>query len=183
MRKKLLVDMDGVLVDLAIYSMGRLGIAHEPWPYSRIEYNLPCFPESFWRGLGHHFWSTLPATEECDRIWELCCDVAGPENLTIVTAPNLVTREHYAHSVHGKLEWVKENLGLDSERVVFAINKGMLASRQTVLLDDCITQISNFRQRRGLAVLVPRPWNVLHGIGVLKHIEKQLRSIDWGPDD
>ncbi len=56
--------------------------------------------------------------------------------------------------------------------------KSLLAGPDTLLIDDKDENITEFRAGGGHGILVPRPWNKLHGWAgeVLKVVKKKLEE-------
>lgn len=158
MQKLLLLDLDGILVDLQRALLKLLKANHS--------YDEICYYEFFdteyphWRALTStpEFWATLPKTPEFEEL------VTGIQN--IVKHPsNLVICTHAVRvsgCTEGKYEWIARNLGKSFAKNVMVTNCKYAAAKGNVLVDDADHNVDNFRKWGGKACLFPRPWNRRH---------------------
>ena len=64
----------------------------------------------------------------------------------------------------GKVEWVHRYFRTFEKRLIITqAPKSLLAKPDTLLIDDRDKNIEEFIAAGGQAILVPRPWNELHG--------------------
>ena len=56
-------------------------------------------------------------------------------------------------------------------------SKHLCANPETLLIDDSDKNVDSFRKCGGQAVLVPRPWNSLHGLNALDHLTTAFYSL------
>lgn len=165
---RVFLDLDGVIVDFA------KGVIE--W------YNLDCKPEdwsewgdvfkyyegteaSFWDGLSDKFWIGLKFTEEAKEILELL----KPFKPCILTSP--------AHTgAGGKQQWIRENLPgyFKNGRYLIGPPKHLLASGNSLLIDDSQENCDKFIKAGGHAIIVPRPWNNLSDKDVIEHLKKNV---------
>jgi len=67
-------------------------------------------------------------------------------------------------SYTGKALWVQKHLPEYSKRlIVTPVPKSEFAHRDILLIDDKDENVEGFVKAGGNAILVPRPWNELHG--------------------
>lgn len=163
--KRILLDMDGVLTDLVSaafrlhdipldrgYPMGTYDIM-EAAQRIKPEFNLS--PRDFWDAMDHGFWAGMLAYSGYLTIVNKAVEAVGYENVFIATSPTLAP-----DSASGKVEWIQNFMPWQLHRQYFITpRKYVLASKDTLLVDDSDDNCSKFKEGGGSAVLVPRPWN------------------------
>jgi len=157
-----LVDLDGVLVDF-VGSMARvLGRRWDP-AACRGEYDpgklFGCDTDLF-SVFGADFWETADWMPDGKRIWDVVrAAVQDGRKILICSSPT-----HETGSVTGKLRWIERELGgAWTRQYVFTPRKEALARPGVLLIDDCDAVVQAFEAAGGSALLVPRPWNSMHG--------------------
>ena len=170
-RKTILLDMDGVLVDLVPQVLAHHGISvqYREYPDCRGVYEAcqllkPDFDiphEDFWNQFSADWWWQLPKTEHCDAIVQKAANLAGLYNIHFCSFA--ITPE----SAEGKTRWIRQHFpGLD-DRLCLIKHKWLLAQPDYILVDDRCTSCKEFRnppgppRKGGESVIVPRPWNEL----------------------
>jgi len=127
----------------------------------------------FWNSIPRNLWATAPLSSECYRIIELCVDYVGVENIFIATSP---TKD--PDCLAGKLEWIQTYLpGYLHRQYLITPRKWLCADRKTLLIDDSDDNVKSFREHGGKAILVPRPWNVMHkyrGMDIIGYVKDSL---------
>lgn len=178
MTRQILLDADGVLFDF----IGGANKVHEFNPGS-VPSNIGHYwPEdywgkskdAFWFPLNNvEFWATLDKTPEADQIVALAIREVGEANVAICTKPS-----DHPSSILGKMESIKKNYPMFSERTIFASAKEFLAGPNRILIDDGDKNILAFNKAGGQGVLVPRMWNKGHAWPgtVMENIRMQLRA-------
>ena len=97
------------------------------------------------------FWATLPWMPGGRKIWKHI----KKYNPSILTSP--MDKKGKKGSILGKLDWLNENLGLDTNReVIFAHNKYEYAknedSSSNILIDDFLSKIRPWRKHGGIGI-------------------------------
>lgn len=175
MGMKIMLDMDGVIVDF----LGGAARAHNrPLPYSNpkwygewnTEKGWGITSEQFWKPINEdpNFWEHLEKTPEADQIVFACTNVVGMHNIAILTSP-----DRSSNCFTGKVKWMKKNYPQLEGRMIFSRAKEFMSSPQRILVDDKDSNIENFRKEGGHGVLVPRVWNSDY-----KNSDKVLMSIE-----
>lgn len=153
------LDVDGVLADFAGGACalhGRPNYAvtswdwYEAWGYSARDFWQPI--ERAGLGFYPRYVRPYPWHAELLRL------VKSHGEFVIATASPL-----HPGLVASKVEWIREYVGADVS-VMIGDRKDLLASRDHILIDDSDKNVKQFRERGGLAVPFPQPWNANHGI-------------------
>lgn len=146
MQPIIFMDLDGVLVDL------KKGLSE------KINKNLQNatpkeFTTAFYdfiNSLSYYetveFWADLPATEDCLQIWNT---VKFYKPLILTSVSGVLP------AVFGKQMWCYRHLDLPSSRVFCSKNskeKKFYASKKSLLVDDFIDNINEFREAGGTAI-------------------------------
>lgn len=160
---KVILDLDGVLVDFCRGACKRLGRKYpDPWPpgAQSIQSVLKIPAPDFWYGiLGSEFWQNLDWMPDGKKILEIVENEFGRKNIVICTSPVLDEE-----CPKGKIQWIKRELPYyyQSRQYLIGAAKEFCAHRDSVLIDDWEINIDKFRKEGGRTIHVPRPWNVLH---------------------
>jgi len=157
MKKTILLDMDGVLVDLVPEVYKHFGKVYDPETYPGDTYCLTealGMKHNIWNEFDYEFWADLPKTSYCDKIITRAVNLAGEYNVHICS---------YActpDAAAGKLLWLEKHYGnLWSQRLIMTRNKWVLAQPGYILVDDRCHSCREFGDEGGESVIVPRPWN------------------------
>jgi len=163
MIKTIFLDVDGVLVNF------RKGI-HDIFNKS---YNYPTLSNKwlFWDDWPDitfemvnnvctiNFWANLEWTHDGHDILRAVLDKFSISQIYLLTTsmPNI-------ESASGKMMWIKNKLPEFYKRTIITqVSKSLLAHPDTLLIDDKDENIEGFCIAGGHGILVPRPWNELHG--------------------
>lgn len=155
---KILLDLDGVLVDLVkgLCDFVDKKLEKIPWPPG--SYN--CFkhigidPEEFWtKQSTPEFWANLPWMPDGKDIVNFLERKFGSKNICLLTSPG------NAESVTGKIQWIEKHLPQYKRRYLIGPEKHFCSHSNSLLIDDCNENVVKFRQEGGDAILVPRLWN------------------------
>ena len=183
MNWKCYIDMDGVLCKCHEQVLKDFGITEAQDPY-RLKENkgnwqlreiLGIPKKEFFKGFDQDFFANLEWTDEGQEILDTCFYLYGEENCCILTSPTL-----NPGCVPGKRQWVQNNIGRGFERKMGVISaKEMFAHPYAVLVDDKDSNIKNFVRAQGKGILIPRPWNSLHGneCDIINSLEKMTYNI------
>jgi 5'(3')-deoxyribonucleotidase len=166
--KRIFVDMDGVLTDF-VGSVCKLFNYNDAWPYGEYDINK-VIGQSIWPRLeqeGRKFWSEMDKTDECNDLMSM---LVG-KDYYICTSPTMDPQ-----SAAGKLEWLRKYFphAFKNRRFVITPWKHFLTGTGNVLIDDSDDQIASWKKAGGIGILLPRPWNALHGetdtLGALQYL-------------
>lgn len=171
---KVLMDMDGVLVDFTSGICIALGkpnpflSGHTGWFYhdlfgiTEAEFWEPC-NDSF-------FWEELDWMPDGKRILRSATAVVGEQNIYLSTSPTL-SPGSYA----GKAAWVTQNMPEGFlRRLMVGPAKHLMANPRHILVDDNDDNVAKFRDAGGIAILVPRVWNANRGESTIDYVQKEL---------
>ena len=115
-------------------------------------------PEVFW-DLPESFWAYLPWTKDGHQILDLVERSFGKENVFIATCPTKSPA-----SASGKMRWIQKNMPDYARRFIIGPPKWLCADKDTVLIDDALHNVGQFRDAGGRGILVPRLWNPRYNI-------------------
>ncbi len=160
--KRVLLDMDGVLVDFfsaALRVHGREDLI-SGWPVgeSDLARVLGLSTAEFWRPIdaaGSEWWLELEWYPWADELIELCNELGG---FVIATAPS-----RHSHSAAGKMQSLERRFGKAFRDYMMGPHKHLMAGSGMCLIDDREKLHTAFTAAGGAAVLFPQPWNRLHG--------------------
>jgi 5'(3')-deoxyribonucleotidase len=164
---KVFLDMDGVIVDWDRGVEKLFGVPwkeHTTWDVDYAHFGMT--PKGFWSHLDTiEFWKNLPWTRDGRKIWEIVKEYD----------PIILTHGRNANSCAGKVEWIKRELPEAYRRNRYLIcggDKGIVATPDSVLIDDSEEHCARFNECDGRFILYPAPTNenraVLHPTTFLK---------------
>lgn len=158
---KILLDMDGVLVDFVGSACKWHGldhffddsINHGKWDINQM---LPSYlpPKEFWGDLGYNFWRQAEPMPDFRPIMKTIESIFRIEDICILSSPCATAR-----CMDGKEQWIRQWLPEYKRRFLFGSKKEFCAGPNRILIDDYDVNVSTFRENGGQAVLVPRLWN------------------------
>lgn len=132
-------------------------------------YDVP----TFWDRVGRQVWASVPMSREFDVILDLATQHVDQDRIGILTSP---TKD--PNCLAGKLDWI--HMYLPSwlwRQYSIGPRKHFCARADSLLIDDSDEQVNMFRKEGGQAILVPRPWNSLHGVNTAKHISAEFNRL------
>lgn len=154
MRKRILLDIDGVLADF-VAGVAKL---HGEDPGSVCTWNFfeqwGLTASDFWTPLGREFWASLPLTSESMRVLEMCEAAVGKQNVALLTSPCETDG-----CLEGKRDWVQKCFPDYRHRLLIGAAKEFCASPSSLLIDDHDKNCEAFIAAGGVACVFPRPWN------------------------
>ena len=178
---KILLDLDGVLIDFVQRALEQHGVKMKDldWPAGLycLTKVLGISDEEFWRMLdSHDYWSSLPWTEEGREIVALAEKAVGKKNVYLCTSPTLSP-----FSGSGKMAWIYRELKGYQRKFLIGAPKYLCADKETILIDDAEHNINKFVEHGGHAFLFPRHWNKRHedqdrGLDMLKKFFGQMMA-------
>lgn len=163
---KLLLDMDGVIVD---YCKGVCELHNRPNPYvhlvNRGRFDMAQIwnikQDNFFEGCEHDFWANLDFMPDGPKILEMVESKFGLENICLLSSP---TRN--LTCISGKLDWINKHIPQYSRSFLFGPQKHFCAHIDNVLIDDKDENVDDFIRHGGRAFLLPRHWNRAHHYSV-----------------
>lgn len=187
MIKRILLDIDDVMNECTRYALQWLGIPfdyvnfYDKYP-TKNGYDIvttandilgtPRFTvPSFWSMIPRTFWSSAPKSAEHDWLLPKCVELVGQQGICLLTGP---TKD--PDCLAGKLEWIVRVLPpwLHRQYLVGPC-KQFCAHPDALLIDDSDANVDKFRAWGGNALLVPRPWNMLHATNTMTHLQAEIR--------
>jgi len=194
MIKKILLDLDDVLVDCTGSVMRRLGDMDDrdlawfdvnlDWPSDHGRDVIKLYEKhtgiyrsvkDFWSMFERDFWANLRPFDHMYALIEICSQVVGSENVAICTSP---TKCGECHA--GKLDWIEKYMPEHmSRQYLMTPRKQFCASHGTLLIDDFDQNVQDFRDHGGMGIEFPRPWNrnAEHSADPMPNVIKQLEIL------
>lgn len=180
---RILIDIDDTLNDCTIGVLKYLGIetSIETYPH-QFGYNIVGVANylvgeerftvpSFWNSVFRDFWANAELSKEFHFILEQAEALVGRDRILLLTSP---TKDPDCHA--GKVEWIQKVCPPWLHRQYsISTRKQFCAHPEALLIDDSDANVNNFREWGGNAILVPRPWNSLHGVNTMQHLEDVFR--------
>lgn len=163
MIKTIFLDLDGVITDF-VGGVCRAFNKPNPYPSLTQDYTFwNAWPEISIKKVDTvctiDFWANLNWAHGGHDILRMVLDHFKPEQVYLVTRPM-----PNPGSYTGKAFWVQKHLPKYSKRLIITqAPKSLLAKPDTLLIDDKDENVDEFVKAGGKAILVPRPWNELHG--------------------
>lgn len=161
-RRRLLLDMDEVLVDFIQGACEAHGVTRKyletrrPFGAWSIQGPLGLNEDQFWvpiNAMGAKFWEDLNSLPWADELLAVA-EKLFPSEWYLCSAPSKCI-----HSYTGKVTWIKNKLGTDFDRFFISPHKELLAGPGKILLDDRESNVRAFRENRGLGVVFPSKGN------------------------
>jgi hypothetical protein len=169
MKKRILLDLDGVIVDFVggvckWFGVKNPYIAGSNPPRGDLRawdiVSLLGFDSyKFWNGLNYDFWAHLPQTKESHEIVQLAIAFVGADSVCFLSSPCRTPG-----CSDGKIQWVTKHF--PSIPLILSVSipgkappKEMLAGPDAILVDDYTLNVRKFIEYGGAGFLVPRPWN------------------------
>lgn len=172
---KLLLDLDGVLVDFVGGACRELGFEY-PYddPRNHLKYDIiSVFNErkedgtlrykpgetegitakDFWAPMGEDFWANLQPYRHMGEVVSFLEGIFGQENICLLTSPC-----ETPGCTKGKMRWINDHLPAYSRRFLIGPAKEFTA-RGNLLIDDYEGNAQKFRGAGGFAWVFPQMWN------------------------
>lgn len=175
---KILIDMDGVLVDFVGGVENVLG-KPKTNAYYDIHKWYSMSANKFWKTIDtHEFWANLEWYAHAKVFYHKILNLNDNKDVYICTSPTL-----NPECASGKISWMKREFGNNFRNYIITPHKHLLANKTTVLIDDNDSNIEKFHVAGGRTILFPRPWNKLGPVifndfvnynGCLVEIEEML---------
>lgn len=185
--KSILLDVDGVCNRFQWFIFNQLGLtfpneSHYPaecgWDIVKAANTLAgeerWSATSFWNSVTFEMWATVPISEFFGFLIGTAESLVGQENVHFLTSPTLDPQ-----CLAGKLEWIKSHAPKWMQRqFLIGPSKHLCAQPGVVLVDDADKNVEAFYKHGGRAILLPRPWNSLHGRDAWSHLTKEFGEIN-----
>jgi hypothetical protein len=158
---KVFLDMDGVLVDFVggahrVFGKHYDRTAPLVWEFFK-EWGVTF--EEFDAKCGIDFWDFLDWMPDGIGIERAVRNKFSLKDIYLLTTPM-----PNPGSGTGKLRWIKRCMTWAYDRTILSYApKSLFAKPNTLLIDDKDQNIEEFEAAGGRGILVPRPWNKLHG--------------------
>lgn len=124
----------------------------------------------FWDSITRDIWANCPTAREFNLILGHAEALVGQDNVCVLTSPTIDPE-----CLAGKLEWIQKNFPRWLHRqFLIGPRKHFCARPDALLIDDNDEQVRRFREHGGQALLVPRPWNSMHGTDTLPYLMEQF---------
>lgn len=160
-KKRVLIDMDGVLTQFVPAVFGLINVKFDEGAYPAGEFDIAKVLEikasamwrvidselTFWENLNSYPWMAqlILEVEQLGLDW------------MIATSPSSDPA-----SASGKVEWLQNVFGRRFRRFMIGPQKELMANAETLLIDDGDHNINKFHAAGGEVCTFPQPWNRLH---------------------
>lgn len=74
----------------------------------------------------------------------------------------------------GKLRWLQDRFGGQFEDYIFTSKKHLLATPDSLLIDDSPSNCRKFKEKGGMSMLFPQPWNVKDADGLFRPSQQEF---------
>lgn len=176
MAKKILIDTDGVLRDFVGGCEERYETKFDFTNSRSIQKLLDKTHHEFISDLDDcRFWMRLKPTKEAQSIIKMVHKYFKEEDIYIVSASYQTPR-----ILAGCILWYKQYFPsfVEHKKIIFINEKHLLASLNTILLDDHTETCKAFSNRSGWTILFPRPWNIAYQTTFpMNRVEDELTMI------
>lgn len=183
--RQIFLDMDDVLNTCTMYGLQYVGCPVSATDYSKFDpawgYDIvkaanhlhpdhQFTEDEFWPLIDRNFWATIPKSQECQWLLDVSAAIVGENNVCILSSS---TRD--GSCLAGKLDWIQSELPRWMHRqYLLGPRKQFCAAPDALLIDDRDYNVDTFRAAGGRAILVPRPWNSLHGVETMLWLVNEL---------
>lgn len=171
MTRQILLDLDGVLVDLHPEVLRLHGHVFDEARVPAGEWLISKWvgldEETVWKHPDLHsfdFWANLPKTPWFDELMAMVT-AYFPVELQCILTKSATTA-----TAGGKQAWIERHL--PKHHYLIGGGKHFVASPNKILLDDADHNVDAFRAHGGQAILFPRRWNRNNGLW-----ERKLESV------
>ena len=159
MKARIYCDLDGVLVD---WVRGAFALHNKSLPITEVRWHVPVqmgfaseLGRDFWGPMENpDFWANLQPLADGMELYRRIVERYGNESL------NILSSARCRGSADGKIDWLRKHMPTHVDCAVFAHKKERVASAHTLLIDDYDKNITRFIEAGGVAVTIPRPWNM-----------------------
>lgn len=149
---EILLDCDGVLADYCRAVHEWIGIPYKPWTsWDGHEEHGIARDKLFEIAQFVSFWKEMPVMSGAKKL------LAGLQKIGQVYICTAAVSN--PNALYGRAVWLKEQLNIDLDRVIFARHKHVFAHKGSLLIDDHVENVEAFRGRGGQAILVERSYN------------------------
>lgn len=182
MINKIFLDLDDVCNYLTLYLLWyvgcpidlSLGYKHYNFNYDIVGAANALHPfrkftaTGFWNSFNKEVWASVPESAEFDLLLQYCEALVGRENICVLTG--LVSSYmNCPGCLDGKIDWLQKHFP-KGQHFLIGLSKHFCAQPDALLIDDNEDNINKFRKHGGQTILVPRPWNSLHGVNSREYL-------------
>lgn len=171
---RIILDMDEVLREFNKPAHSLLGITSDPWPWTIGDYELECYDEEFWCGLTMEWWRDREWMSFGKELLSMCIAHVGIENVYLATK---MIAWCEGRDIMGKIAWITRECPELLPRMNYCMDKSIMASTNTVLVDDYQKNIDEFRLAGGFGILVPACHNHFHRTDPVKHVRRGIMNL------
>jgi 5'(3')-deoxyribonucleotidase len=191
MKPVIYLDMDGVLCDfftpvLRLFEVNRLPAQRPlvydivPWINQVREENMfytPLSDKEIYDTIQNHpdFWHKLPQYSHTQELIGMCLSYG---EVYVNSWP-----QPYASCYEEKFRWLRDNTTISPSKFILMKDKHLLAKPNTILIDDCPSNIEKFINCSGKTITFPQPWNCNHDVTdkmdyVFNELQQHLDAIN-----
>lgn len=184
MIRRVLLDMDGVLVDFLggacrLHNKTYEGLPHDPdnQPEQKpwdIEPLFEMTPPELWDPMGREFWANLDPLPHAFEVVDILTKRFGEENICLLTSPVRTDG-----CIDGKMDWIRKHLPQFKRQFLVGPAKQFAASAQHVLVDDHAKNIEAFKDAGGHVFMFPAPWNHRYNEHALPALKRWVEALDY----
>lgn len=191
MIKRILLDMDEVLVDFERGACKEFGVDYDrfqevrqPGTWEMLDalsqlLKRPIDLAEFWAVIdlgGAKFWTELQETRHAKTVEMLALQFCD-EPFHLISSPS-----YHPASYDGKVHWIKRNYGWTFNRFALTPHKEIFAQPGVVLIDDRPENVRKFTAAGGHGILFPTRGNCLYDLAndPVKYVEEQLTLLKKG---
>lgn len=179
MTTRILLDMDGVLVDFNRGMREAHGYAEYsgpmPQPWDTCEW-VGMTEAEWWKPADdERFWENLHWTPDGVMVLAQVLKYFEPEQVCLLTSPSLCPE-----SATGKIRWIQREMPTFSRRFLIGPAKQFCAHPDALLIDDNDKNCEHFAAHGGKALRVPRPWNTNWMLDTRSYVSAYLEAYAWG---
>lgn len=183
----ILLDIDGVSNSLHKHVFDHLGLRYPDDSFYPVECGWDIVsaanrlagydrftPAEFWNSITREVWASVPLSPEFEFIVGWAEARVGRPNVHFLTSPTLSP-----DCLAGKLVWIQRHApGWMQRQFLIGPSKHLCAKAGVLLIDDSDKNVVAFQEQGGGAVLVPRPWNSLHGRDPVTYLGEQFGLLE-----
>ena len=179
--KKIFLDLDGVISDFMGSAMPHFGVNAELDAEVREAMKIK---ESdliekeigtgrFWKTidkLGEEWWAEMPLLPWGKDLFELSVSLVGKKNVFFLTSPS---NKHFSSS--GKILFLQKHFR-GTRQFILTPHKYLLATPDTLLVDDTPKKLNKFTEAGGQGLLWPQQYKLMDGDVSINYYYDQIKA-------
>jgi 5'(3')-deoxyribonucleotidase len=182
MSKKILLDLDGVIVDCVQGVIQHHGLEIVEWK-TPGQYDMReglGIKKDFWKGIDFDFWANLKPTKDAYEIMSLIRNNFNENDIGIMTLLPLkwgMPHNQLSDCILGKIKWLDKYFPNLIDNFFIGSTKHFIAHKDIILLDDSDKNINDFELEGGIGIFCPRAWNSKYEYrnNTVEYVENQLK--------